>query len=367
MNKKILASIFVIGMLALAMGWGTYSYFSDTETSSGNKFTAGTLDLKVNGNDDPLVAVITVENVEPGDFGSKVITLKNEGTLDGIAKLHIKNVVNSAGATPEPEPTPDDGELGEKLLVTIKYDSTVIVSGKTLNELNSIVYALGALGAGAEKDVTVFWWVPSDVGNEIMGDIVTFDIEFLLEKPPTVREGAPINAIAGFGVRYRSFANTGGREVYLGVDDLGIGSNRVEKDLTWQSNNNITFTYDKLADKLITTVDAGKDGTIDVTLEYPNVASKVQSVTGKLITDVDFLVINVVCRHSDTKVDFNNVKLDGYSLGNFHAEYSQWKTWTVTDLDFSQSFTISGDIVLTGTFSGGEEWSKVELMVSFYP
>jgi predicted ribosomally synthesized peptide with SipW-like signal peptide len=43
MNKKILASIFVIGLLAFGLGYGTYSYFSHTETSYDNTFTAGIL------------------------------------------------------------------------------------------------------------------------------------------------------------------------------------------------------------------------------------------------------------------------------------------------------------------------------------
>jgi predicted ribosomally synthesized peptide with SipW-like signal peptide len=45
MKKKILASIMVVGLLALALGWGTYSWFSDTETSTDSTFTAGTLTL----------------------------------------------------------------------------------------------------------------------------------------------------------------------------------------------------------------------------------------------------------------------------------------------------------------------------------
>jgi len=49
MNKKILASIFVIGILALAMGWGTYSYYSDKETSTRNVFQSGTIDLALGG------------------------------------------------------------------------------------------------------------------------------------------------------------------------------------------------------------------------------------------------------------------------------------------------------------------------------
>jgi len=47
MSKKILISLSVIGAVAaLAIG-GTIAYFSDTETSTGNTFTAGSIDLKI--------------------------------------------------------------------------------------------------------------------------------------------------------------------------------------------------------------------------------------------------------------------------------------------------------------------------------
>jgi predicted ribosomally synthesized peptide with SipW-like signal peptide len=44
-SKKILASMMVVGLLGLALGWGTFSYFSSTQTSTNNTFTAGTLTL----------------------------------------------------------------------------------------------------------------------------------------------------------------------------------------------------------------------------------------------------------------------------------------------------------------------------------
>ena len=48
MNTKILVSLLVIGLTAIAIGGGmTGAFFSDTETSSGNTFTAGAIDLKV--------------------------------------------------------------------------------------------------------------------------------------------------------------------------------------------------------------------------------------------------------------------------------------------------------------------------------
>ena len=47
MNKKIIISLSVIGAVAAIAVGGTIAYFSDTETSQGNTFTAGELDLQV--------------------------------------------------------------------------------------------------------------------------------------------------------------------------------------------------------------------------------------------------------------------------------------------------------------------------------
>ena len=44
--KKALISVMCIGLVAMTAGAGTLAYFSDVETSTGNTFTAGTLDLK---------------------------------------------------------------------------------------------------------------------------------------------------------------------------------------------------------------------------------------------------------------------------------------------------------------------------------
>ncbi|MFA5747358.1 MAG: TasA family protein, partial [Candidatus Paceibacterota bacterium] len=49
MNKKILLSLSVIAAVATIAVGGTIAYFSDTETSTGNTFTAGTISIAVNG------------------------------------------------------------------------------------------------------------------------------------------------------------------------------------------------------------------------------------------------------------------------------------------------------------------------------
>ena len=179
MDKKILASIFMVSMLAFAMGWGTYSYFSDTETSSGNTFSAGTLDLKVDGKDDPLGAYFSVSDVKPGDSGSKDIVLSNAGTLAGKAYIHFKNVVDDKGETPEPEILPDTGELSKNLYIKVLVGGVVKAEGY-LFDIKCNSYELGTIVGGGSLTVTIEWSIPSDVGNVIMGDSVTFDIEFSL-------------------------------------------------------------------------------------------------------------------------------------------------------------------------------------------
>jgi len=47
MNKKILISLSVIALAAAVVVGGTVAFFSDTETSTGNTFTAGSIDLKI--------------------------------------------------------------------------------------------------------------------------------------------------------------------------------------------------------------------------------------------------------------------------------------------------------------------------------
>lgn len=192
-SKKILASVFIIGLLAFAMGWGTYSYFSDTETSTGNKFKAGTLNLRVGGND-PTTWSVTISNIKPGDNGTIEVPFTVEGTMKGYVDVKITNIENSGGSTPEPEPTPDNGELGSKLLVTaIQMNSWKMKwsTPKSFNYLNDKWWWKdGLLGAFPVDGLTytppytdsikIFWELPETVGNKVQGDILTFDIEFTL-------------------------------------------------------------------------------------------------------------------------------------------------------------------------------------------
>ena len=104
MNKKIIfASIFVIGMLALAMGYGTYSYFTSTKTSTGNVFTTGTLNLQLADNDEGWGNGVTAtwaspSGWAPGDNVTSSIYLRNTGSVAAEAVYaYWNNLVDNDG------------------------------------------------------------------------------------------------------------------------------------------------------------------------------------------------------------------------------------------------------------------------------
>lgn len=103
MNKKIIfASIFVIGMLALAMGYGTYAYFSSTKMSTGNTFTTGTLNLQlsndyVNWYDGVSGTWASPSGWAPGESFTYTLYLRNTGSV--AAKAVYEDWTNLAGDT----------------------------------------------------------------------------------------------------------------------------------------------------------------------------------------------------------------------------------------------------------------------------
>lgn len=44
-TKKLSATVVIVGIVRLVAGWATFSAFSSTTASSGNRFAAGTVQL----------------------------------------------------------------------------------------------------------------------------------------------------------------------------------------------------------------------------------------------------------------------------------------------------------------------------------
>jgi predicted ribosomally synthesized peptide with SipW-like signal peptide len=194
--KKILVSLMIIALVCLLIGAGVYAAFSDTETSAGNQFAAGTLDLEVD-DENPWASVkIDVDSMEPGDSGAVTCKLVNVGTLAGSSlTVDITGLSDDAGTTPEPESTPDNGELSANIDIVLWVDNgagggvagngiqdgteVTLYSGKLNAEAGPYTVGSG-LGAGATTYVGISYSIAGSVGNVIQDDSCTFDIVFVL-------------------------------------------------------------------------------------------------------------------------------------------------------------------------------------------
>jgi spore coat-associated protein N len=200
LKKFMIASLAMI--LALGLMGGAFAYFSDTETSNGNTFTAGTLDLKVNGGDDPVVHIISTD-LKPYPHWSHSYggqwSLTNAGSIPGRFSMEIKNIKNYENGLTEPEIQSGDttggaleGELGGLLFV--KWSRNVDPWGgwgPVFDPLNSAegVIVQGDILAPGETAPAVYLDVEFDthaglIDNTAQGDSVEFDIVFHLDQVP---------------------------------------------------------------------------------------------------------------------------------------------------------------------------------------
>jgi predicted ribosomally synthesized peptide with SipW-like signal peptide len=103
--KKILFSLMTMVLVVGLVGAGAFAYFSDSETSSNNQYTAGTMDLEVN-DENPWASAIwtSPDSVAPGDPEEvTILKLENLGTtgalyvvVRGIDLTQIDNGYNEA-------------------------------------------------------------------------------------------------------------------------------------------------------------------------------------------------------------------------------------------------------------------------------
>lgn len=115
MNKKLIISLVMIGILAFGAGLGTFAWFTSTAASTGGTFTAGTLKIDVNGSldNDEKFAIIPIDKMAPGDDPIfKTLTITNEGNLN-LAMFKKFSLSAPEGMTPEQAEA-----LAKQILVT---------------------------------------------------------------------------------------------------------------------------------------------------------------------------------------------------------------------------------------------------------
>jgi hypothetical protein len=159
------------------------------------------------------------------------------------------------------------------------------------------------------------------------------------------------------GVRFRSFANTSDPELYLGIPDLRLPSNRTAADVTWAEINQITFTYNSTEDKLVAQV-SNINGTFSA--EYPGIAYEIQA-HGKRFTVNDLNYIQITIGNGDTNatVNLNDAFLNGDSLGSFGG--NGLHAWSVRKNTLNNGFIITGTLHLLGSFGTDPKLSILDI------
>src|SRR3990167_2261904 len=99
--KRIILGIFAIALVAAVAVGATVAQFSDTETSTGNTFAAGTLDLNVDGGNVNVVK-FNVANMRPGNQPHGSYTLANVGSVNGYLDLEGIAVTNTENGCVDP-------------------------------------------------------------------------------------------------------------------------------------------------------------------------------------------------------------------------------------------------------------------------
>jgi len=198
MKKKILVSVMVIALASALIGGGVYAVFSDTEDSTGNTFTAGTLNLTadvtgggtvsgtVTPGDDGVNEYITLSDLKPGDSGTVTWTCTNIGTLAGTLTIASTLAADENTLTePETSATPadtgddDDGadldsELDDYVGVTLTRNGTYILGSGAgayvpLSGLEAVLDAESqSMTASGTIVYVLSWSIASDV--ETTGD-----------------------------------------------------------------------------------------------------------------------------------------------------------------------------------------------------
>lgn len=212
----------VVALAAIGVG-GTLAVFSDVETSTGNSFTAGTLNLtnvisgtgpsgKVtvteqgDGLNDKVVFGGDAEKLKPGESGSITWTLTNTGSIPGTLTVSA-SITSADNGQNEPEITAGDttepGELDLYMGVKLTRDGTHI-AGSATNYVPwpVLVAILGAesqaIAPAGVKVYVLSWSLASDLkgvgadglfgtgddvqveDNVIQSDSLTLDITFTL-------------------------------------------------------------------------------------------------------------------------------------------------------------------------------------------
>jgi len=210
MNKKILSSVLTIGAVLAAVGAGTWAQFTDSETATGNTFSAGTIDIAVDGkNPWSLTEGYKLEDMKPSYTDYINFTIKNVGTNPANVWKKLLNVQTADGVQSEPECAEANGTWDGSACTggTQKHDIDTVIDydlyvelyssdgatqwvwhqmlydkDVTIAQIKDTDMYLGMIPVGWSMKVYQSYHMQEKTTNWAQGDIMTFDIALSAEQ-----------------------------------------------------------------------------------------------------------------------------------------------------------------------------------------
>lgn len=208
--KRILLSLITIGIVSAGVFGATKAFFTDTEKSVGNTFSAGTIDIAVD-NENPWSRSTPYQfmDMKPSQTEYANFIIKNVGTNPANVWKKIENIVTNEGVMTEPECAEYGGTWvdygdhcsggweGHDIHNYIDYDLSVEVwnagnvkiwwqtiynKNVTISQTAGTNIYLGMIPVGWSMKVTQSYHMKESVTNWAQGDKMTFDITLTAEQ-----------------------------------------------------------------------------------------------------------------------------------------------------------------------------------------
>jgi len=169
--KKIVISLSVITAVAAIVIGATTAYFSDTETSVGNTFSAGTIDIAIDAQN-PWTRNYSIGDLKPGETGYINFDITNVGQNPVNVSKNLSNWNESTGLIGYACPAGgghgyNGGNVSSEPECVKAQDN-----GSDLNNVQSqIIYDLSVKVYGSAGETNLIWW--QDIYTDAEGQSLT--------------------------------------------------------------------------------------------------------------------------------------------------------------------------------------------------
>jgi predicted ribosomally synthesized peptide with SipW-like signal peptide len=189
--KKIFGLSLVLILVVGIIGVATFAYLTDNETSSGNSFVSGTLDLTINDTGG-VTQTLYATGMSPGaTVGPSSITLKNTSTVNGATLDIVFSYTESDGSPNVVNVTAD--EVAAMIQVTtLDYGGSSLLGSVSDSNINAYIdiydlknahlTGLSGLDAGASKSFDISVQLRNTTGSDFQADGINMTMTFTLEQ-----------------------------------------------------------------------------------------------------------------------------------------------------------------------------------------